>query len=68
MSQETLNDIELKIYTRFTEITELSKGDRITLQKKRGFTNEIINEFKLRSGHKDVVEPAIELIKKRFCP
>jgi len=56
-----------QIYSRFIELTELSKGDRISLQKKRGFSDDIIDELCFRSAHKDVIEPAMEKLKKEFA-
>jgi hypothetical protein len=56
-----------QIYSRFIELTELSKGDRITLQKRRGFTDDTIDEFQFRSGHKDVTEPAMDILKDEFA-
>lgn len=57
-----------QIYSRIIALTELSKGDRISLQKKRGFSDDIKDELCFRSAHKNVIEPVMEILKKEFTP
>jgi len=55
-----------QIYSRFIELTELFKGDKITLQKRRGFTDDTIKDLCFRSGNKNLIEPAMEILQKEF--
>lgn len=49
-AKEGPEDEEKHPYERLIELAKLTPGDREGLKKKRGFTDEIIDEFKFRSG------------------
>lgn len=66
MNKEILNGQEVKIYTRFIELTPLTKGDRVVLRQKRGFVDDTIDEFQFRSGSPDTVKPALDILQKEF--
>lgn len=53
------------IYERFIELTELSAADRQNLKTKRGFTDETIEAFRLRSGGK-YVDQVVQRLRGEF--
>lgn len=53
------------IYERFVEMTELTTADRQVLKTKRGFTDETIDTFRLRSGGK-YIDQVIQRLRQEF--
>ncbi len=56
-----------KIYQRMVELTSLTDQHREELKKKRGFTDEVIDRLKFRSGGEYVVG-ILNRIREEFAP